>query len=86
MVDGLVRAKATPSLGGLNGPARAKTLRGKIKANPRHLAGLKGAQVLLVDDVLTSGATSNACIRALQRAGVARVRFAFFARVMNEVL
>ena len=85
-VDALVRTRATPSLGGLGRRERAKALRGSIGANPRHRGHLRGARVLLVDDVMTSGATSDACVRALRRAGAERVRIACFARVLDEVL
>ena len=86
VVDGLVRRKRTRSLGGLGKAARARVLSGAIAANPRRLAQLKGAKVLLVDDVLTSGATTNACISALRRAGASQVRLACFARVLDEAL
>ncbi|KPF91216.1 amidophosphoribosyltransferase [Novosphingobium sp. AAP83] len=86
LVDGLVRTKATPSLGGLNRKARARTLSGAIAPNPGRLGALKGANVWLVDDVMTSGATTNACIIALRKAGVAQVRIACFARVLDEAL
>ena len=86
LVDALVRTKATPSLGGLGRGERARALRGSIAVNPRRKAALAQANVILVDDVMTSGATSDACVRALLRAGAARVRIACFARVLDEAL
>jgi len=86
LVDGLVRRKATPMLGGLGRKARARALAGAIAVHPRRAARLKGARVLLVDDVMTSGATSDACVAALKRAGAERVVVACFARVLDEAL
>ena len=86
VVDALVRRKATPSLGGLGRNARSKALTGAIAINPVRKPGLKGAKVLLVDDVLTSGATSAACVSALKRAGAERVVIGCFARVLDEAL
>jgi ComF family protein len=85
-VDALVRKKPTPTLGGLGRAARARALSGAIAVNPRLHARLKGASVVLVDDVMTSGATSDACVRALKRAGAVRVVVACFARVLDEAL
>ena len=85
-VDALVRTRATPSLGGLGRTDRARALRGSIVVNPAWKARLRDAQVMLVDDVLTSGATSDTCIRALRRSGASRVRIACFARVLDEAL
>ena len=86
VVDGLIRVRHTRSLGGLGREERAATLSGAIAANRRQIHRLRGAKVLLVDDVLTSGATSDACIRALRLAGVEGVRIACFARVSGEAL
>lgn len=86
MVDALRRRKRTPKLGGLGRKARARVLQGAIAVNPAQKARLKGAKVLLVDDVLTSGATSEACVSALKRAGAERVVIACFARVLDEAL
>lgn len=83
LVDGLQRRKRTPSLGGLGRKARARALSGAIKVNRRHAGALKAAKVVLVDDVLTSGATSDACVSALKRAGAQRVIIACFARVLD---
>lgn len=86
LVDALVRKKPTPVLGGLGRKARARALAGSIAVNPRRAGRLKGASVVLVDDVLTSGATSNACVSALKRAGAERVVVCCFARVLDEAL
>ncbi len=86
LVDGLVRRKRTPSLGGLGKAARARALTGAIAINPAQASALQGARVVLVDDVLTSGATSQACVSALKRAGAEKVVIACFARVLDEAL
>jgi len=86
LVDGLVRRRRTPALGGLGRSARARALTGAIAARPGRRERLKGAKVVLVDDVMTSGATSDACVAALKRAGAERVVVACFARVLEEGL
>jgi len=86
LVDGLVRNKATPSLGGLNAKARSRALAGAISVNPKRVDRLRNARIVLVDDVLTSGATSDACVSVLQNAGARNVVVACFARVMDEAL
>lgn len=84
LVDALVRRKRTPPLGGLGRKARARALSGAIAVHPRHAAALRGARIVLVDDVLTSGATSDACVGALKRAGADKVLIGCFARVLHE--
>ncbi len=83
-VDALVRTRRTPMLGGLGRRARARALAGTLAVDPRRAAAIAGAPVILVDDVLTSGATSDACVRLLKRAGAAKVIVACFARVLDE--
>lgn len=84
-VDVLYRRKATPVLGGLGRKARARALSGAIAVDPRRAAMVKGRNIVLADDVLTSGATSDACVSALKRAGAEKVVVACFARVLQEV-
>lgn len=84
--DALVRVKRTPTLGALGRNERARALSGSITAHPKRGSALRGAQVLLVDDVMTSGATTDACLAALHKAGVKSVRIACFARVLDEAL
>jgi ComF family protein len=86
LVDALVRRRNTASLsqGRLGRAERARLLAGAIAVNPARATALKGAQVLLVDDVVTSGATTDACLAALREAGARTVRIACFARVPNE--
>jgi len=88
MVDGLLRLRNTRSLsqGRLTRNERARSLAGTIGANPARVGALQDAQVLLVDDVITSGATTAACLAALRSAGVRKVRIACFSRVLDEAL
>jgi ComF family protein len=83
LVDALVRRKRTPSLGGLGREARERALAGAIAVRPGATAQIAGRHVVLVDDVLTSGATSDSCVAALLDAGAASVRIACFARVVD---
>ncbi len=84
LVDALQRTRATPTLGGLGKRERRKALAGAIAANPARAAAIKGRAIILVDDVLTSGATTDACITALKKAGAQQVLIACFARVMED--
>jgi ComF family protein len=83
-VDALHRHKRTASLGALGRKARRRELSGAIRMSAKGAAIVRGRKVVLVDDVLTSGATSDACVRVLKRAGAERVVVACFARVVDE--
>lgn len=75
----LTRIKATASQVGMTRSQRAANVQGAFHAS--RASELTGRTVLLVDDVLTSGATANAAARALLRGGVRAVDLAVFARV-----
>jgi ComF family protein len=79
-LDLLRRIKATPVLRGLGRRERALAVRGAFAV--RDKAPVSGKSLILVDDVFTSGATANACARALKRAGAARVEIVCWARVI----
>lgn len=83
IVDALVRSRRTRSLGGLGRKARRRELAGAITLNPRRGGRIRGASIVLVDDVVTSGATTDACVAALKRAGARDVRIACWARVRD---
>ena len=80
-VDALRRVRATPPLKGLNMRQRRRTVAGAFRASPE--AELRGRTVVLIDDVLTTGSTANACARVLKRAGAKRVDLVSWARVVG---
>ncbi|RVV98246.1 ComF family protein [Mesobaculum littorinae] len=80
----LIRVARTPSQDGLNRARRFANLEGAIRPHPRLGAVLRGADVVLIDDVMTSGATLWAATRAAQAAGAARVSVLVLARVAPE--
>jgi ComF family protein len=84
--DGLVRTRATDSLEGLNREARARMVAGAFAVRPSRLAMIVGRRVLVVDDVLTSGATAGGCAAALLEAGAAAVDVLVAARVPDPHL
>lgn len=71
--DLLQRRRFTRSQVGLTADQRRRNVAGALRVAPRRAAWLKGRSVLLVDDVITTGATADACARALKRAGAVRV-------------
>lgn len=80
----LRRVKATPVLRGLGHRGRAKAVAGAFALVQDARETLKGKTVVLVDDVHTSGATSEACARILKRGGAAKVILLCWARVLAE--
>ena len=83
-VDALKRTRRTPTQGGLSARARRRNVAGAFAVRPRRAGLVEGKRVLLVDDVLTTGATLSACTRALKRAGARHVDVLVLARVVRE--
>lgn len=80
-LDALARSKATASQVGLSRTQRQLNLQGAFAVPAERVGCVAGRAVVLVDDVLTSGATANAASRALLRGGARRVDVLVFARV-----
>jgi ComF family protein len=81
----LKRVKATPQQVGLSQSDRALNVQGAFRVPADSKGTIAGQKLVLVDDVLTSGATVDACARALLRAGAASVDVLVFARVVAAV-
>lgn len=79
----LRRVKATPVLRGLGVRGRAKAVAGAFALSPGAREVLKGRSIVLVDDIHTSGATTDACARVLKRGGASKVTILCWARVLD---
>jgi ComF family protein len=81
--EALRRVRATEQQIGLSRSQRASNVQGAFKVAADRGADIQGRRVVLIDDVLTSGATTDACARALLRARAAQVDVLVFARVVD---
>ncbi len=81
----LFKKRATPSQVGLTLEARRRNVEGAFAVDPARRGSIKGRNIILVDDVVTTGATVEACAIALRRAGAARVDVAALARVTGDI-
>ena len=79
----LRRVKRTPPLKGMSRHQRHKAVAGAFRVPDK--AAVAGRTVILVDDVLTTGSTAEACARTLKRAGAARVELISWARVVKPL-
>ena len=78
----LRRTRRTPPQVRLSGAARQRNVTGAFAVRPDKAHAVEGRHLLLVDDVLTTGATLSACAKALRRAGAAAVDALVLARVV----
>ncbi len=81
LADALVRRRATATQGSKSGRGRRMNVKGAFESPGGRRRQVEGRRVLLVDDVLTTGATAEACARALLAAGASAVDLAVVARV-----
>jgi len=82
VLDGLRRIRVTQSLGHLGREERAAELAGAFALRERHRGAFEGRKLVLIDDVITSGATLRGCARVLLAAGAARVDALTVAHVL----
>jgi len=81
--EALRRVRPTQQQIGLSRSQRATNVQGAFKVAAQRQFEIQGRRVVLIDDVLTSGATVDACARALLRARAAQVDVLVFARVVD---
>lgn len=80
----LRRVRSTPPLKGLSAAQRKKVVAGAFSVAKG--LDLHGQRIILIDDVLTTGSTAEACARTLQKAGAERVELVAWARVVRPAV
>ncbi len=82
LVNALIRKKYTKKQAGLNRKIRFKNISGAFKVNPKYASILKDKKILLIDDVITTGATADECAKILRKAKVAKVEVLTLAKTL----
>jgi len=81
--DILMRHRATPTQAGKTAAGRRRNVSGAFRVRPNAKARLRGKHIIVIDDVMTTGATLESCAKTLKRAGAARVDALTLARVVR---
>jgi ComF family protein len=81
--DLLIRRRNTPPQGRLSPAGRRRNVAGAFALAPSRRGALEGRRVLLIDDVMTTGATVSACAQVLRRSGAAGIDVLVLARVVR---
>lgn len=81
--DALVRRRVTESQAGKSGPGRRRNVAAAFEVPAGRAKQVAGRRILLIDDVMTTGATLEGCARALLKAGAANVDVAVISRVKD---
>ncbi len=79
----LLRTRRTPNMRGLSAKQRRQTVAKAFAINPARLDLVRGARIILIDDVLTTGATSDGCTKALKKSGASWIQLFCWARAMR---
>ena len=83
LVDALIRTRSTPSQGKMSRIQRERNAAGAFAVRESRQPAVKDARIVLIDDVMTTGATLTACGRPLLRAGAGRVDALTLPRVIR---
>ena len=79
----LRRMRATPSQGHMTNEERAKNVSGAFAVNPAYREDIKGKNIILIDDVYTTGATVQECTKVLRESGATQIHILTLARVVR---
>lgn len=85
LLDALERNRATVTQGHLQARERSKNVKNAFRVNPKRLRQIRGKNIILIDDVYTTGATVSECAKVLLKGGAANVDILTLARVVKPV-
>lgn len=80
----LIRTRHTPSQAGLSSKERQRNVRGVFKLHPNYVTLVRNKHIIIVDDVMTTGATVTACTKILLKAGAKKVTILTLAKTIKQ--